>query len=530
MLGPKTAAVAACAGLVLAGCDGGGQQLGASGGGATPAGSSATPVRGGNLTLDTETPALDFDIDTTNDNESIWALEDMAEGLYSNSANGRSVIPWLATGYTLSSSKLVWTFNLRRGVKFSNGHPMTSKDVAWSIEQAAGPKDVSNNYVDAAIKKVVTDGPYKVKIITREPWAPLLSDLAMYANDIFPANLDGESRARFFQDPIGTGPFKLARWVKGQYVKLDRNPYYWQKGKPYLNSLTLQAVSDSNTRMVQLKGNQAQAIEGVPFQLISSLKSTSGIDVGLFPSSRIDYITMNEQDKPLANVHVRLAVAYALNRPAIMKSVFAGYGKTANSPFMPILKYYTAADLPAYDLAEAKKQMAESPYPHGGFTVKFLAASGDLIQTPVAQIVQSELAKLGIHVQIETLDPSAVQQEEQSFHYGMRETYWTNDIIDPDEYTAFTLCGSAKDCGGVYANFTHFNDAQINHLTLAGERTLNTADRAAIYKQIQQLAARQIPMVWLGYSPFAYAYSSAVHGFVVTTQGNTHFENVWLVR
>ncbi len=492
--------------------------------------SAASPRRGGNLTIDTVTPPLDFDIDTTNDNESIWALENMAEGLYRNAADGKSVVPWLATGYKVSSNKLVWTFTLRKGVKFSNGQTMTSKDVAWSLNWAAGPKDVSNNYVDAAIKKVVPDGRYKVKIVTKEPWSPLLADLAMYANDIFPANLAGETRAKFFQAPIGTGPFKVQRWVKGQYLKLSRNPYYWQRGKPYLDSLTMQSVSDSNTRINQLKGGQAQIIEDVPFNLIPSLKQTSGINVGLFKSSRIDYITMNELEKPLSNLHVRLAIAHAIDSAAIVKAVFGGYGQTANSPFMPIMTYYKAVGLPAYSLSAAKSELAKSPYPHGGFTIKFLAASGDPIQTPVAQIVQSELAKLNIHVQIQTLDPSAVQAQEQSFHFGMRETYWTNDIIDPDEYTSFSLCGSGKDCGGIYANFTHFNNAEINRLTLQGERTLAGPARAAIYQKIQKLAAQQVPMVWLGYSPFAYGYSKAVNGFSVTTQGNVHYEDVWLSK
>jgi peptide/nickel transport system substrate-binding protein len=496
---------------------------------AQAASSSSTPQHGGNLTVDIPTSPQDFDIDTTSDNESIWALQDVAESLFSNAANGHSVTPWLATSDKLSANKLVWTVQLRHGVRFSNGQTMTSKDVAWSLMQAAGPKDGANNYVDAAIKSVTPDGRYAVKIITKEPWAPLLSDLAMYANAIFPANLLGQSRSQFFQDPIGTGPFKISKWAKGQYLKLVRNPYYWQQGKPYLDSLTLNTVADSNTRIVQLKGAKAQVIEDAPFALLPSLQA-AGLKLGLFPSSRIDYVTMNEKEKWFQDPHVRIAIAEALNRTAIMKAVFFGHGQVANSPFMPILEYYSQANLPLYNLKAAKAELAKSAYPHGGFTVQFLAASGDPIQSTVAQIIKAELAPLGIKVQIQQLDPSEVQAEEQSFHYGMRETYWTNDIVDPDEYTSFTLCGSASKCGGVYANFTHFDNPTIDKLTLQGETTLNPAKRAAIYKQIQQLAAQQMPMIWLGYSPFSYAYGSTVHGLYVETQGNTHYENVWLSK
>jgi Bacterial extracellular solute-binding proteins, family 5 Middle len=325
------------------------------------------------------------------------------------------------------------------------------------------------------------DGPYEVRITTKTRWAPLLADLALFANAVFPEHYLGPSRAQFFQHPIGTGPFAFDRWVKGQYLRLTRNRYTWQAGKPYLNSITYQAVSDANTRVVQLRGGQAQIIEQAPFPLLSSLQS-QGFKLGLFPSTRIDYLTMNEQCKPFKDPHVRLAIAEGLDRPAIMKSVFFGHGEVANSPRMLNVTYYSPVGLPAYDLAAARQQMAESRYPHGGLTVDFIAGAGDPVQTPVSQIVAAELKPLGITVKIRQLDPSEVTAQEQSFHFGMRETYWTMDIIDPDEYVSFVLCGS---CGS-FANWTHFDDPTINTLTGKAEGTFSSSQRAAIYAQIQK--------------------------------------------
>jgi peptide/nickel transport system substrate-binding protein len=512
----------ACATLLLAGH-----------GGSSSASAAATvgggPAHGGALTVDIPTAPIDLDVDTSSDNESIWALEDMAEGLFRNAANGRSVVPWLATSYKLSPDKLTWTFQLRRGVRFSDGRPMTSKDVVWSLTQAASPKDSGNSYIDAAIKSVAADGPYAVTIRTKVRWAPLPADLAMYVNDIFPARLLGQGRAQFFAHPIGTGPFEMSRWVKGRQMTLVRNPNYWQTGKPYLGSLTLRAVPAASTRIANIRRGRAQIIEEAPFARLRSLRR-AGLRLGLFPSSRIDYVTMNEQFRPFKDVHVRLAVAKALNRQAIMKKIFFGHAQLANSPFMPGLKYYRAVGLPARRVAAARAELAKSHYPRGGFTVDFIAARGDPIQVPAAHMVAEELAPLRIKVRIRLLSPSRVEAEEHAFNYGMRETYWTNDIVDPDEYTAFTLCGSASKCGGVYANFTHFDDPRIDKLTVAGETILGSEKRAQIYGRIQQLAAHQIPMVWLGYSPFSYVYSPSVRGYHVSTQGNTHFENVWLSR
>jgi peptide/nickel transport system substrate-binding protein len=514
--GRRTAAAAGLAVLMMlaVGC----------GSGVAP-GSSASaggPRRGGNLVIDIATPQQDFDVNTTSDNESIWTLDQIAQTLFINSPTGRSVQPELATSYTLSPDRLSWTFQLRHGVRFSTGKPMTSKDVVFSLQQALNPKSIWN-FIDAPIKSVRADGPYAVTITTKTPWSPLLADLALFANAIFPANWGGETRAQFFQHPVGTGPFKMASWIKGQSITLVRNPYYWQKGKPYLNSVTYNAVSDANTRVTQLRAGQADVIEQAPYAVLKSL-ATSGYRLGLFPSTRIDYVTMNELFKPFRDPHVRLAISYALDTSAIMRAVFFGYGRAADSPLMPTVSYYSPVGLHTSNLALARRELAASHYPHGGFTIDFIVGSGDPVQVPVAQIVQNDLKPLNIHVKIRLLDPSQVTAQEQSFHFGMRETYWTMDIVDPDEYISFVLCGTC----GAYANWTHFDDPQIDRLTRQAESTFNAATERSLYTTIQKLAAADAPIVWLGYSPYDYVYSGKVHGFRVYPEGNAHLENVWL--
>jgi|SRR5579884_23775 len=485
----------------------------------------ATIIRGGNLVIDTATPSQDFDVNTTSDNESIWPYDEMAETLYVNGSDGKTLKPWLATSYTLSKNKLHWTFHLRHGVRFSNGKPMTAKDAAFSIDQALNPKSTWS-FVDTAIKNAKATGPYTVVVTTKYPWSPLLADIALFANAVIPANFGGETRAQFFQHPIGTGPFEFSKWVKGQYLKLVRNPYYWQKGKPYLDSVTYQAVADDNTRVVQLRGGQADVVENAPFALLSSLKS-QGYRLGLFPSTRIDYVTMNEQQAPFKDIHVRRAISYAIDRPAIIHSIFFGQGQVASSPFMPKLPFYISnAGVLPYSLVKAKAELAKSKYPNGGFSVDFIAGSGDQVQTGVAQVVQNDLKPLGITVNIRQLDPSEVTTQEQSFHFGMRETYWTMDIADPDEYASFTFCGT---CGS-FANWTHFDDPTVDKLLKQADTTFDNAKRATIYAQLQKRVAADAPIVWLGYSPYRYVYSSKVHGYRVYPEGNAHLENVWLSK
>src|SRR5215475_1283377 len=187
---------------------------------------SGGPVRGGNLVFNNPQDAQSMDESNIFDNNSIWILEQIMQPLYTVTPNGKGGMPWLATGYTASSDHLTYTFTLRPGVKFSNGQPMTSADVKFSLEQTMAAK-AGWGYIDAAIKSVDDPTPSTVVVHLKYPWAPLLADLSFFANGIVPNNFGGKTAAQFYQAPIGTGPFKWDYWHKGSALKLVRNPLFW---------------------------------------------------------------------------------------------------------------------------------------------------------------------------------------------------------------------------------------------------------------------------------------------------------------
>jgi peptide/nickel transport system substrate-binding protein len=314
---------------VAAGC-GGGSSSNTNSTGAT---SSGAPVHGGNLVIARTADSESMNATTVFDNESIWIFEQMFQMLYTVSPNGKGVVPQLATSYTLSSDKKTYTFNLRPGVLFSNGQPMTSADVVFSIDQARKAAQ-GWAFIDAAVKSVTPDGPEKVIITTKYPWAPLVADIALFANGIVPKNYGGQTETQFYNHPIGTGPFEWGYWHKLSALKLVRNPHYWEKGKPYLDSVTWTDVGNTNTRQLQLQGNQAQIDEFPPFSTVAALQSMSGVQLHLFNSTRTDYLMFNEHYAPLADVHVRRAISYAMDRSALVHAVLFGHGTPANS-FMP---------------------------------------------------------------------------------------------------------------------------------------------------------------------------------------------------
>jgi peptide/nickel transport system substrate-binding protein len=522
--GIATALVVPAVLAVVAGCSSGGASSGqATAAGPASATSAGTPVSGGNLVIARTADSQSMNNTTVFDNESIWVFEQIFEPLYTVSDNGKTVIPWLATGYTVSKDKKAYTFTLRKGVKFSNGQPMTSKDVKFSIDQARAAAQ-GWGYIDTAIKSVTDPTPSTVVVNLKFPWAPLLADLSLFANDIVPDNYGGKTEAAFYQAPVGTGPFKWDYWHKGQALKLVKNTNYWQPGKPYLNSVTWTDVPSDNTRQLQLQGGQSQVDEFPAWSSVAALKSTPGVDMNLFNSTRTDYMTFNENRKPFNDPHVRRAISLAINRQAMIKAVLFGNGTVANSFLPPQVPYYQASTPGLqYNLTQAKQEMAESSVPKG-FSTTLLIDSGNSDQATMAAIIQSELKAIGITVNIQQLDPNTANTDQQSLDYDMTFSYWTMDIPDPDELVTFAVDPGA----GSKSFFTDYNNPTVVKDAHSAEQTLSTTTRQSLYDTIQDDAASDAFMTFFYYSPYAYATTSSVHGFYVTPLGNYHLENVWM--
>ncbi|MDX6551531.1 MAG: peptide/nickel transport system substrate-binding protein [Gaiellales bacterium] len=504
--------------VALSGCGGG-----SSGGGTTGGASSGGSIqRGGDVIIARTQESLGMDNTAVFDNESIWIFQQMFESLYTVSEDGKSVKPWLATGYDLSPDQLTYTFHLRKGVKFHTGQEMTSADVKFSIDAARQP-DNGWAFIDSAIKKVDAPDPYTVVVTTKYKWAPLVADIALFNNAVLPKDYGGMTKKQFYDAPVGTGPFKWDHWTHGQEIKLVKNANYWQKGKPYLDSVTWTTVPTDATRELQLKGGQVQVDEFPPFSSIDTLKQTPGVTITLFPSTRTDYMPFNFKVKPFDDPHVRRAISLAVDRQALVDSVLFGYGDPANSFMPPQVPYYDKSSPGLqYDMTAAKAEMAQSSVPNG-FSFEQTVGSGVDIEAQVAQVLQQSLKQLNIDMKIRKVDPSVEFAQQQKFDYQMTFAYWTMDIADPDELVSFAV--DNKTAGSF---FTDYNDPQQIAWTKQAQSTFDPAQRQALYSQIQKKAAEDAFMVFLWYSPYRYAYSDKLQGFQVYPTGNYHMEDVWL--
>lgn len=488
--------------------------------GRSSGGSAGTPRPGGKATFARTADALSVDPVAVGDNESIWLVSNLYDRLYQSAADGTTV-PCLATGHSLGADKLTWTFTLRSGVQFSDGSPLTAADVKYSIDRCT--KSDENGYMNEAIGSVSAPDDATVVIKTKYP-TELLGVVSYFANGIIPNNLAGKSAKEFFKAPVGTGAFTMTSWSVGQQMVLSRNPHYWRSGLPYLDQITLVTVADDNTRMLQLRGGQADVIEAPPWSQLKSLKSERGVEVHQFNSTIVDFLSLNQRMAQLKDVNVRNAISLAIDRDAIVKVALFGNGQAAGSIFAPTWPDYDASlAAPKRDVAGAKAALSKSGYPNG-FTVKHSIDGGDTVQAAVAQLVQSNLADIGVKVSIQRYDSNTLETLVGNGQFEMYHDMLSLDVMDPFENVPYAVDPSVGGDGAAAA----YNDPQVIAWSTQAAHTTDAAVQKSAYTNIQQRIAQTSPFVTLYYIPYVYATATRLQGFTVPPTGDYRLENAWV--
>jgi peptide/nickel transport system substrate-binding protein len=472
-----------------------------------PAAASSTLVIANAVRVDT------LDPEANSVNESIWLDQNLYSRLLQPNATGTALVPDLATSWTIAPDGLTYTFHLR-DAKFSNGDPVTANDVVFSIDRS---RKFSGGwgFLLTAVKTITAPNAHTVVFALSEKHAPLLADLAMYAYSIVPQKLVTAQGKAFFQHPIGSGPFDVTSYKADSEVDLARNPNFYGT-KPKIDKVKYLIVPDDNTRVLMLESKKADIIENPPGNLTSEIDKTPGLHVNLFPSTRVDFIQLDEHFAPFKNQLVREAVNYAIDRKAIVKLAYQG-DAVPGASFMPYhMEFYDNSIQPyPYDPAKAKKLLAQAGYPHG-FKAFMIAVSGDVAGQAEAVVVKSELAQVGINLSIQSYELLTAYDKEDGGHSEFGERYWTNDIIDPDEVATF-----GADCkGGANAFNSYWCSTQATKLVGEARSELNDSARQNLYNQIQQIIYTQSPFIVTDYSPYRYGVGSWVKGFHVTPLGN----------
>lgn len=500
--------------------------------------------RGGTLVYGRYADSLFLDPVLNDANVDIWVLSNLYDTLLLPTDNGQGVQPGLATKWNVSADGMSVTLQLRKGAKFSNGRDITPEDVIWSLERAANPKNGIWNFLISSIDKVVTDGTDGVKIMLKHPDPAILHALTVFNTAVMPEKefeaepgKTDEAKAReFAKDPIGSGPFVLKSWVHGQSMTLVRNPYFWAEGSdgkplPYLNSVVFKVIPDDATRILQLQSGALDGAEFIPYARVQELKKAPDINMELYPSTRVEYVTMNVRKdvagkaNPLSNPEVRQALNYATNKKAIIQIVTHGVGSPMSSFMSSATPLHAGkGELYPYDLAKAKALMAKAGYGKG-FSTSLLVLAGNQDELSIATMLQQMWGQVGVKLQLQQVDNATRTDEYRKGEFSMRLSAWTDDIADPSEITSYFAYSPT-----IQSLHTGWKNDTVDKLFVESQSQMDAAKRKEEYAKIQQIFNTTGPTVSLYQTPYPVALRKDVHGFVQIPLGNNIFRAAWVSK
>lgn len=506
----------AAVGMLLAACGGSSSNTGSPVGATQAAG---TPQNGGDLTIVgyQEMTTLDKDLAGTS-NDALRVLENVLDRLYVLNDKGKPEAS-LATGYTLSNDKLTWTFTLRHGAKFSDGKAVTAKDVVFSLDLARKGELLGSLYSN--FRSVTAQGDDKVVIKTKTPEPVMLDLLTLETSGVVEDNFGGKSKTAYYKQPIGSGPWKFASVTQGVGVKVVPNPYWWGP-KGHLNSITFNTVADPNTRLIQLRSGQAQLIETPEFSQLPTLKSGS-TTVATFPSTEVDFLSMNTTKAPFDDIHFRRALSLALDRKSIIQAALRGNGTPAATWMSSsVLGGYQPANGAKFDLQAAKQELAQSATPKWTkpIVLQYTKASESGLDL-AAQVIQQNLQALGLTVKIETVDTNTIQAATTNKTFDLHFGLLTYDIPDPGELVGYYFATNA------YNSFV--DTTQTEKLNAVAAAEFDPAKRLADFKKVaDQIVNNDASTPGLYSVPYFWGASTSLHGFNVILTGQFNFNDLWL--
>ncbi|RVU23699.1 ABC transporter substrate-binding protein [Streptomyces antnestii] len=278
------------------------------------------------------------------------------------------LVPKLATSYKLVTPT-TWRFELRKGVKFTNGEPFDAEAVKYSIERILDPKTTSSVSASqiASVKEVKAVDEYTVDIVTKYPDPVLPRRMQPFGGTgrvyIVPPKYFSEAGyAKVAEKPIGTGPYKLASWNKGQSVTVSPNTSYWGR-KPQVTGATFVFVPEDKTRVDALRAHEVDMIERVPVEEVKHVDDADGVHVASSHKGLVNTVLLDMRKPPFDNPKVREAFAHAIDVKGIVDELLKGHGRVLNVPMDPDVKQFDKSIQPySYDPKKSRELLKEAGY------------------------------------------------------------------------------------------------------------------------------------------------------------------------
>ncbi|MBV9656272.1 MAG: glutathione ABC transporter substrate-binding protein [Acetobacteraceae bacterium] len=460
---------------------------------------AARAAEGKSLTIGVQDNLTGLDPADLNDNLSLSACRTMFQGLYGFDKDMK-LIPALAESYTANDAATEFTFKLQSNVVFHDGTPFNAAAVKFSLERLANPENkLKRASLLSMLDHVDALDDHTVKIVLKTPFGAFVPTVAHPALMIVSPAAVAKYGRDFNRNPVGTGPFKFVSW-SADTLKVERNDKFWRAGYPKLNAVTFRSVPENGARLAMLQTGEAQFIYPLPPELIRVVERNQNISVINNPSIYARYVAMNVTKKPFGDPRVRQALNYGIDKAAFAKIVWSGYEDPLDSPLPPNLAFYQKQGSYPYDLARAKKLLADAGVGEG-FTTEMWANNNSINQRGL-QFMQQQFGNLGIKLTVTPLEAALLQQKiftVPSAEESQLQTYlgaWSASTGDAD-WGLRPLFWS-KGAPPRLFNVGYYKNDEVDAAIEGGLGTADASKRGGFYAQAQKLIWEDAPWIFLG--------------------------------
>ena len=464
-----------------------------------------------------------------NDTLSQAMAKSFYEGLYGFDKDMK-MIPVLAESYDVSKDGLVYTFKLRRGVKFHDGTDFKADAVKATFDRVTNPDNKLKRYsLYSNIAKTEVVDDYTARMTLKTPFSAFINQLAHPSGVIMSPTAIAKYGKDLAFNPVGTGPFKFVEWKATDYLKVAKFDGYWKKGYPKIDSITWKPVVDNNTRAALMQTGEAQFTFPVPYELAEVLKTKPDIDIVAAPSIVHRYLSMNTQQKPFDNPKVREAIAYAINKEALAKVAFNGYAVPAKGITPPGVQYHVDLGPWPYDVAKAKQLMVEAGYPNG-FETELWSAYNHSTAAKVTQFIQQQLGQIGIKAKITLLEAGQRVEKVESWQDAktapVRLYYvgWSSSTGEAD-WAIRPLLDSDSWPPKLF-NTAYYKNDKVDADIKGAQLTTDSVQKAKFYKEAQETIYKDAPWVPLVTEQLLSANNKKLTGMYVIPDASFNFTEI----
>lgn len=399
-------------------------------------------------------------------------LQNIFEGLVAMDRTGK-IVPALAESWTVAADNLTYTFKLRPEARFHDGAPFSSRDVKFSFERAVAPDSTNaQRWIFAPITEIETPDPVTAIIKLRQPTANFVYGLAWGDAVIVSPASAADNKTR----PVGTGPFKFARWNRGDRLEFERNDEYWGK-KPALAKAVFRFVADPQAQVAALRAGDIDAFTNLSApEAIPQLKADPKLKVALGKTEGETILAINNAKAPFSDVRVRQAIAHVLDRKTIALGVYGFDLDYIGSHFSPLHPaYLDLTGTYALDLAKAKSLLAAAGFPNGFQCT--LRLPPPAYARRGGEIIAALLAQIGITAKIEPLE----------------FPQWLERVFRGRDFDLTVIAHTEPLDIGNYARddyYFQYRNPEFKALIAKVDQTADEAERNKLYGEAQRLLAR----------------------------------------